>query len=229
MEDQLDGLSLFRHRMSLYRELAANQRMRQLYVPIDIRDLPMDMMLDDSRIARAASRLPVRKITEQQAKAGNKCMICYEQYKEDETVKTLPCFHFYHVKCIGEWFNRNHDTCPECRFSIINNGERDLLNQLEDDNETASDSDSMYMNMLDIVDEEEEEDQDQDQGEEEDVEENGDEMDHEEVEEIVELEATELIQIPPELPEVESLEALSSDEESQVYGLIPPADEEVEW
>merc|ERR1719385_248205 len=54
-------------------------------------------------------------------------MICYEKYEEKERVKTLPCFHFYHVKCIGEWFSRNHDTCPECRFSIVNNAAQELL------------------------------------------------------------------------------------------------------
>ena len=54
-----------------------------------------------SRIVSVASRLPVRKITREQAEGGKKCLICHEKYKEGDTVKTLPCIHYFHETCIG--------------------------------------------------------------------------------------------------------------------------------
>jgi len=90
--------------------------------------VPLSMAhLDSSRISEVANRLPVRNITKEQAAEGRKCLICHEKYAEGETVKTLPCFHWYHVQCIGGWFDRNHDTCPECRYSITADAEKALL------------------------------------------------------------------------------------------------------
>ena len=37
--------------------------------------------------------------------------------------------------CLGGWFERNHDTCPECRFSITTDAEKDLLNEVQEEKE----------------------------------------------------------------------------------------------
>jgi len=33
----------------------------------------------------------------------SKCMICQEIYDLGDNIKTLPCFHFFHNKCINQW------------------------------------------------------------------------------------------------------------------------------
>jgi hypothetical protein len=44
-----------------------------------------------------------------------------ENYKIDDTVKTLPCFHIFHKNCIEGWFNNNKNNCPICKNDILNN------------------------------------------------------------------------------------------------------------
>ncbi len=41
-------------------------------------------------------------------------------YKQNEIVKTLPCVHYFYNQCVNQWFNSNHDTCPECGHPIHN-------------------------------------------------------------------------------------------------------------
>jgi len=74
-----------------------------------------------SEITAVAERLPTREISEKQEEAGGKCLICMSKYKAGDVVKTLPCIHYFHQKCIDAWFSTSHSTCPECRHSIINN------------------------------------------------------------------------------------------------------------
>ena len=45
------------------------------------------------------------------------CMVCLEEYKAGDVVKTLPCLHYFHSDCIDKWLRRN-GKCPECRVSI---------------------------------------------------------------------------------------------------------------
>lgn len=44
----------------------------------------------------------------------SKCMICLCDYEIGEEVRTLPCFHIFHVQCIDEWLSRNK-LCPICK------------------------------------------------------------------------------------------------------------------
>ena len=47
-----------------------------------------------------------------------KCIICMENYKIDDNVETLPCFHFFHKDCIDQWFKGNKDSCPICKHDV---------------------------------------------------------------------------------------------------------------
>lgn len=52
------------------------------------------------------------------------CTICCEAVKSNEYVRTLPCQHDYHKRCIDKWLyvsiNENEDiTCPLCRKKIL--------------------------------------------------------------------------------------------------------------
>jgi hypothetical protein len=42
------------------------------------------------------------------------CVICYDTICEDQLTSVLPCGHYYHVRCLGEW-DTVTSTCPLCR------------------------------------------------------------------------------------------------------------------
>lgn len=46
------------------------------------------------------------------------CIICLEEYKEGQELRTLPCSHEFHKKCVDPWLLYKH-TCPICLFDII--------------------------------------------------------------------------------------------------------------
>ena len=45
------------------------------------------------------------------------CVICIEDYAENDAVRVLWCGHHYHQACIDAWFAA-HRTCPTCRQAI---------------------------------------------------------------------------------------------------------------
>ncbi|CAG9328676.1 unnamed protein product [Blepharisma stoltei] len=49
-----------------------------------------------------------------------KCMVCLCGYEIGEEVRTLPCFHMFHVRCVDEWLRRSA-LCPLCKTSIDTN------------------------------------------------------------------------------------------------------------
>ena len=70
--------------------------------------------------------LPERKITtdflvRQEDEAFKKCMVCIMEYEDGETVRTMPCLHFFHTDCIDKWLLSRGRTCPICKFDIKRN------------------------------------------------------------------------------------------------------------
>lgn len=57
-------------------------------------------------------------------KEGNeKCVICFENFKENEQVKMTSCFHIFHFKCIKKWVENREElteapNCPICRKNL---------------------------------------------------------------------------------------------------------------
>ena len=51
---------------------------------------------------------------------NKKCVICLEDFKNNDKSIYLPCFHLFHEKCITDWINMNKRFCPFCK-TIINN------------------------------------------------------------------------------------------------------------
>ncbi|KAJ4870775.1 RING/U-box superfamily protein [Raphanus sativus] len=48
---------------------------------------------------------------------GGVCVICLEGWKEEDTVKEMPCKHRFHGGCIEKWLGF-HGSCPVCRHEM---------------------------------------------------------------------------------------------------------------
>uniref|UniRef100_A0A1A9W0L2 RING-type domain-containing protein n=1 Tax=Glossina brevipalpis TaxID=37001 RepID=A0A1A9W0L2_9MUSC len=46
------------------------------------------------------------------------CAICIDDLLSKEIIRTLPCNHRFHVKCIDKWL-QSHNTCPMCRAHVF--------------------------------------------------------------------------------------------------------------
>ncbi|CAM9320525.1 unnamed protein product [Heterosigma akashiwo] len=46
------------------------------------------------------------------------CPICLNEYENGEELRSLPCKHSFHKKCVDEWLLVNA-TCPNCRTTIL--------------------------------------------------------------------------------------------------------------
>jgi hypothetical protein len=58
----------------------------------------------------------VNKLNEE----NKRCVICYENFKNNDNIIYLPCFHFFHQNCIINWIKKK-PSCPLCKIKINNN------------------------------------------------------------------------------------------------------------
>ncbi|XP_070702464.1 E3 ubiquitin-protein ligase RNF115 isoform X2 [Pempheris klunzingeri] len=63
------------------------------------------------------SSLPTVCISQEQTDCRLECPVCREEYSLGESVRKLPCLHYFHNECIVPWLEL-HDTCPVCRKSL---------------------------------------------------------------------------------------------------------------
>ncbi|PAA59876.1 hypothetical protein BOX15_Mlig014569g1 [Macrostomum lignano] len=49
---------------------------------------------------------------------GDQCAVCIEPYRCGESVRILPCRHFYHKSCIDPWL-LDQRSCPLCKLDIL--------------------------------------------------------------------------------------------------------------
>ena len=65
--------------------------------------------------------LPVRKLKLEDVNKINeenkRCMICLDDFKINDYAMYLPCFHFYHKKCLIIWI-KGMPSCPLCKIKI---------------------------------------------------------------------------------------------------------------
>ncbi len=45
-------------------------------------------------------------------------MVCLTEYEDGEELRTMPCLHFFHKRCIDKWLLERGSTCPICKFNI---------------------------------------------------------------------------------------------------------------
>lgn len=63
--------------------------------------------------------LPTTKIKDPAKLHENKkqCSICLEDFVKGDRVKTMPCWHDFHRKCLDQWL-RTNGSCPICKFRL---------------------------------------------------------------------------------------------------------------
>jgi hypothetical protein len=49
---------------------------------------------------------------------GHSCSVCLEAYRVADEVRTIPCFHTFHTRCIDPWLAERAE-CPICKHSAI--------------------------------------------------------------------------------------------------------------
>ena len=49
---------------------------------------------------------------------SHSCSVCLEAYRVGDEVRTIPCFHTFHVGCIDPWLSERAE-CPVCKHSAI--------------------------------------------------------------------------------------------------------------
>lgn len=78
-------------------------------------DTPDDHFTSDFRPEPGfdTKRAPTNSSEEQE----EKCCICLESMKRYQSIKTLPCVHKFHKKCVDHWL-RYEMFCPNCRTVV---------------------------------------------------------------------------------------------------------------
>ncbi|GJD10971.1 RING finger protein 165 [Galdieria sulphuraria] len=67
------------------------------------------------------------------------CSICLENYSNSDSLRVLPCLHFFHVVCIDKWLMMDK-ACPLCKWDI----DRGLLYSSWEDSWTSEDHPNNY-------------------------------------------------------------------------------------
>jgi len=64
-------------------------------------------------------QLPIHTFTNAISKENSECSICQELYVLGDKIRTLPCFHNFHQRCIDPWL-KTKTSCPVCLKSVVN-------------------------------------------------------------------------------------------------------------
>ena len=104
-----------------YEPLTIHERLgrRELTESIQrqIIDLQLDLRMQIPLGRQLAQRLPMRKYT---ANSGisETCVICVDEFTEEDQVRVLPCNHIFHPQCIDEWLGNHSSLCPLCKKRV---------------------------------------------------------------------------------------------------------------
>lgn len=101
-----------------------SNRPYQIGIPID-RDI-RSTIIEDSRSTSETGyenlewiKVKNTSIKKHISEKNISCCICLDKIKSNEEIGQLPCEHYFHYKCIQEWFNTNYDKkCPLCKNEI---------------------------------------------------------------------------------------------------------------
>jgi len=106
---QSDATLLRRHQ-NMYRDNNSYGRVHIMHRPL------FDPLLNVNN-GFVIARLPNRTIETATKEISDSCSVCWQEWKDGDVVKTLPCLHYFHSKCIETWLQTKLN-CPLCRAEI---------------------------------------------------------------------------------------------------------------
>ena len=67
--------------------------------------------------------IPFKNVSKGVKEGNEKCVICFEDFEENESVKMTNCFHIFHYNCIKKWIESKQELieepdCPICRREL---------------------------------------------------------------------------------------------------------------
>ncbi|KAF9206724.1 hypothetical protein BGZ49_001935 [Haplosporangium sp. Z 27] len=76
--------------------------------------------LADLAPAEVVNNLPIKVFFKSKVKDNDpvECVICLEDYVDEDELRILPCRHQYHVACIDNWLTNRKKFCPICKRDI---------------------------------------------------------------------------------------------------------------
>lgn len=75
------------------------------------------------KASRLLARLPTSKFVKKDGMQDQdmQCNICYNKFKDGESLRTLPCLHAFHCECIDKWLTGDMpgaSSCPVCQHAV---------------------------------------------------------------------------------------------------------------
>jgi hypothetical protein len=87
------------------------------YMPMGMpMQFPININRLDQNILNSLPETEVKDASKLDSDNKN-CVICLEDFKDNDLIICLPCIHVFHSDCIKSWFN-NHNSCPTCKYSL---------------------------------------------------------------------------------------------------------------
>ncbi|KAK0532459.1 hypothetical protein OC835_003329 [Tilletia horrida] len=66
---------------------------------------------------------------------AHQCLICLDEWEDDDDVRVLSCRHAFHVGCVDRWLTQSSNTCPMCRKAGVTKDSGDDADDDEDEGE----------------------------------------------------------------------------------------------
>lgn len=62
-------------------------------------------------------RFKIIKYRDLQVVKEESCLICFEDYIDNDDIRILFCNHYFHKKCVDRWLCEQSSRCPYCRYT----------------------------------------------------------------------------------------------------------------
>lgn len=63
----------------------------------------------------------------------SQCLICLDDYEEEDDCRLLSCKHAFHRTCVDHWLKTGRNNCPACRSTVssmhLSHGRSDVVSQ----------------------------------------------------------------------------------------------------
>ena len=124
--DSISGVPIFEIQNEIKRQLQ-REREKELFTAsianIVFGNIYEATYSDPDNILNDLIDIPFKNASSKVKEGKDKCVICCDEFEENESVKMTNCFHIFHFKCIKQWIERKQELieapdCPICRREL---------------------------------------------------------------------------------------------------------------